>query len=110
MTQARTAYVCADNAGHDGLRAYVRGIQSLTAFWAGWPHEALRYASSAPTSQRRLPAPRRSTYQRWLRGRMRRSVTRMGRGWPSSRRMPAATEAQQEIEAFCQVSSAALPH
>jgi ATP/maltotriose-dependent transcriptional regulator MalT len=44
MTQARTAYVCADNAGHDGLRAFVRGIQSLAAFWAGWPHEALRYA------------------------------------------------------------------
>ncbi|MGH8903705.1 MAG: hypothetical protein ACRDYA_19040, partial [Egibacteraceae bacterium] len=44
LTQARTAYVCADNAGHDGLRAWVRGFQSMTAYWAGWPHEALRYA------------------------------------------------------------------
>ncbi|MGH8888027.1 MAG: hypothetical protein ACRDYX_23310, partial [Egibacteraceae bacterium] len=44
MTQARAAYVCADNAGHDGLRAWVRGFQSMTAYWAGWPHEALRYA------------------------------------------------------------------
>ncbi|MGH3977690.1 MAG: hypothetical protein ACRDRZ_01620 [Pseudonocardiaceae bacterium] len=42
MTQARAAYVCADNAGHDGLRAWVRGLQSLVAYWAGWPHEALR--------------------------------------------------------------------
>jgi hypothetical protein len=44
MTQARTAYVCADNADHHGLRVWVRGLQSLVAYWAGWPHEALRYA------------------------------------------------------------------
>ncbi|MGH8901975.1 MAG: hypothetical protein ACRDYA_09905, partial [Egibacteraceae bacterium] len=44
MTQARTAYVCADNAGHDGLRAWVRAAQSLIAYWHGWPHEAIRYA------------------------------------------------------------------
>jgi hypothetical protein len=44
MTQARTAYVCADNADHDGLRAWVRGMQSLIAYWAGWPQEAARYA------------------------------------------------------------------
>ncbi|MGH8906494.1 MAG: hypothetical protein ACRD0K_08255 [Egibacteraceae bacterium] len=44
MTQARTAYVCADNAGYDGLRAWVRGQQALIAYWAGWPHEAVRYA------------------------------------------------------------------
>ncbi|MGH8902124.1 MAG: hypothetical protein ACRDYA_10685 [Egibacteraceae bacterium] len=44
MAQARTAYVCADNAGHDGLRAWVRGQQSVVAYWGGSPHEALRYA------------------------------------------------------------------
>ncbi|MGH8888029.1 MAG: XRE family transcriptional regulator, partial [Egibacteraceae bacterium] len=32
------------NAGHDGLRAWVRGQQSVIAYWGGWPHEALRYA------------------------------------------------------------------
>jgi hypothetical protein len=42
--QARAAFVCADNAGHEGLRAWVYGIQSLIAYWAGWPHEAVRYA------------------------------------------------------------------
>jgi hypothetical protein len=35
MAQARTAYVRADNAGHDGLRAFVRGFQSMTAYWGG---------------------------------------------------------------------------
>ena len=44
MTQARTAFICAENAEHDGLRTWVRGLQSLVAYWAGWPHEALRYA------------------------------------------------------------------
>lgn len=44
MTQARTAYICADSAGHDGLRTWTRGLQSLIAYWAGWPNDAVRYA------------------------------------------------------------------
>jgi hypothetical protein len=44
MAQARTAVVCAENAGHNGLQAYVRGIQSLISYWAGWPHRAIQYA------------------------------------------------------------------
>lgn len=44
MTQARAAHVCADNAGHPGLQAWTRGLQSLIAYWAGWPNESIRYA------------------------------------------------------------------
>ncbi|RCV56125.1 hypothetical protein DEF23_13155 [Marinitenerispora sediminis] len=44
MRQARTAYICADNADHDGLRLRVRAQQSLMAYWAGWATEAARYA------------------------------------------------------------------
>jgi hypothetical protein len=44
MTQARAAYVCADNAGHIGLRAWSRGLQSLITYWSGRPTEAARYA------------------------------------------------------------------
>jgi tetratricopeptide (TPR) repeat protein len=44
MTQARTMYVCADNADHLGLRVWSRGLQSLIAYWAGRPTEAVRYA------------------------------------------------------------------
>ena len=44
MTQARTAYACAENAGHNGLRAWVRGLQSGVAYWTGRPREAVRYA------------------------------------------------------------------
>jgi hypothetical protein len=46
MTHARTLYVCADNADHQGLRAWARGLQSLIAYWAGRPQEAVRYARS----------------------------------------------------------------
>lgn len=46
MTHARTAFVCADNADHNGLRAYIRGIQSLVAYWAGRPMDAVRFAES----------------------------------------------------------------
>lgn len=46
MTQARAAYLCADNADHDGLRAWLRGLQSLVAYWAGRPGESVRYAQS----------------------------------------------------------------
>lgn len=44
MTHARAAYSCADNTGHDGLRAWVRGLQSLVAYWADRPRESVRYA------------------------------------------------------------------
>ena len=46
MTQARTAFICADNAGHDGLRTWTRGLQSMIAYWAGWPNDAVRYAEA----------------------------------------------------------------
>ncbi|GAA2215649.1 hypothetical protein GCM10009850_111170 [Nonomuraea monospora] len=64
MTQARAAIVCAENAGHDGLRTWVRVLQSMIAYWAGNPHEAARYvdagaeyaARTASTSAVWLPA------------------------------------------------------
>ncbi len=44
LTQARTAFLCADSADHNGLRAWIRGLQSLVSYWAGNPHESVRYA------------------------------------------------------------------
>jgi tetratricopeptide (TPR) repeat protein len=44
MLQARTAILCADQADHNGLRAWLRGLQSLVAYWAGRYAEAVRYA------------------------------------------------------------------
>jgi hypothetical protein len=46
LAQARTAFLCAENADHHGLRAWIRGIQALVAYWADRPLESLRYAGS----------------------------------------------------------------
>ncbi|MZE77299.1 helix-turn-helix domain-containing protein [Streptomyces xinghaiensis] len=39
-THARTAWACAEAAGHNGLRAWVRAAESLIAFWSGDPARA----------------------------------------------------------------------
>jgi len=46
MAQARTAYLCAENADHDGLRGWLRGLQSFVAYWAGRHQESIRYAQN----------------------------------------------------------------
>lgn len=42
--QARTARLCADLAGHNDSRAWVRATQSLIAYWDGRLAEAVEYA------------------------------------------------------------------
>ncbi len=44
LTQSRTAYLCADQADHDGLRAWIRGLQALITYWDGRLNESVRYA------------------------------------------------------------------
>lgn len=46
MAQARTAFLCADNADHNGLRAWIRGLQSLVSYWAGRHRESVKFAQS----------------------------------------------------------------
>lgn len=44
-TQARTAFLCAELAGNTALRAWVRGTQSLVAYWDERPRAAVELAS-----------------------------------------------------------------
>lgn len=44
LSQARTAWLCAEHSGHDGLRAWICGLQSLVSYWADQPRESVRYA------------------------------------------------------------------
>ena len=44
LAQSRTAWLCAEQADHDGLRAWICGLQSLICYWAGRPHDSIRYA------------------------------------------------------------------
>jgi hypothetical protein len=43
-TQARTAFLCAELAGSNALRAWVRGTQSLVAYWDERPRAAVELA------------------------------------------------------------------
>jgi hypothetical protein len=45
-TQARTAWLCADLAGNNALRAWVRGMQGLVSYWSGRPEDAANDAAS----------------------------------------------------------------
>jgi len=46
LAQAHTGFICADRADHDGLRAMIRAFQATYTYWAGQPHESIRYAQS----------------------------------------------------------------
>lgn len=47
LTHARTAFLCAEQADHPGLMAWIRSLQSLITYWAGRPAESARYARHA---------------------------------------------------------------
>ena len=62
-TQARTAFLCAELAGNNALRAWVRGTQSLVAYWDDRPRIAVelaidgwRYVPETGTARVRLAA------------------------------------------------------
>jgi hypothetical protein len=44
LSQSRTAWLCAEQADHDGLRAWISGLQSLICYWARRPHDSISYA------------------------------------------------------------------
>lgn len=70
-TQARTAFLCAELAGNNSLRAWVRGTQSLVAYWDERPRAAVelaadgwRYVPETGTAQVRLAAIEARTHAR----------------------------------------------
>jgi hypothetical protein len=52
MTLARSAYLSADMADHDGLRAWIRGLESLITYWDGRLRESVRYAQQGAEAAR----------------------------------------------------------
>ncbi|MET9822710.1 MULTISPECIES: XRE family transcriptional regulator [Streptomyces] len=45
-THARTARVCAETVGHEGMFAWVRAVESLIAYWTGRYEQAARLAQA----------------------------------------------------------------
>ncbi|MFD0883972.1 helix-turn-helix transcriptional regulator [Streptosporangium algeriense] len=67
-THSRTAWRCAESAGHNGLRAWIRSVQSLIAYWqqnyrqaAELARSGLPYADGGTIAARLLSLEARAT-------------------------------------------------
>ncbi|MFF5130826.1 hypothetical protein ACFY41_28375 [Streptomyces syringium] len=74
MLQARAAAVCADQAEHQAMRAWVRGLQSGISYWADRPDDALRYAREGTAKA----ADVRGSVTVWLAAQEARAAARVG--------------------------------
>lgn len=88
MDYARYAHLMAGYTGHDGLRTWIRALQSYICFWAGQPREAIRYAELGAES---LPSAH-GTAAAWL-------YAGQARAWASLRNPEQADLFIQRAEA-----------
>jgi tetratricopeptide (TPR) repeat protein len=94
MTQARTAYACADNAGHDGLRAWSRGLQALITYRSGRWEDSVHYAQSGAEAAART----RSTAGIWLACSEARALAALNRLEEALAALTRATEARDQAD------------
>ncbi|WP_305784970.1 XRE family transcriptional regulator [Symbioplanes lichenis] len=94
MLQARTAVLCADQADHNGLRAWLRGLQSLVAYCSGRYAEAVRYAEMGSDFAFRS----NGTTSVWLPVSAARAYAALGNGEKTISAIRAAEEAWSHVE------------
>ncbi|MFZ3499298.1 hypothetical protein ACODT5_39840 [Streptomyces sp. 5.8] len=94
MMQARTAFVCADNADHHAMRAWVRSLQSLISYWAGRPSEAADYATLGQSTASNV----RGTTSVWLACLSARAHALLGDGEATRTAIQQAEEARTAVE------------
>jgi hypothetical protein len=94
MTHARTALLCASNAEHPTLAAWVRGLQSLTTYWALRPREALEYAQLGQQLQGAT-----GSVLVWLASLEARAWARLGNGAGSRAAIARAAELREQAGA-----------
>jgi len=92
MTHARTALLCANNAEHTSLAAWVRGLQSLITYWALRPRESLEYAQLG----QQLPGTTGSVTV-WLASLEARAWARLGNGTASRQAIARASELREQL-------------
>lgn len=93
LTQSRTAYLCAEQADHHGLRAWISGLQSLISYWAGRPHETIRYAQRGAEFADRA----HSTVAVWLPANEARAWARLGDASQTNDAIRRAEEAWNSV-------------
>ncbi|MDQ3988926.1 MAG: XRE family transcriptional regulator [Actinomycetota bacterium] len=94
MTQARAGYACADNAGHDGLRAWIRGMQALITYWSGRWEDSIRYAQLGAEAASRS----RSTAGVWLASSEARSLAALNRLEDAHAALARATDGREGVQ------------
>ncbi|MBL7497187.1 helix-turn-helix transcriptional regulator [Frankia sp. CNm7] len=94
MTHARTAFLCADNADHDALRSWIRGLQSLIAYWDHRPNDALRYAQLGATHL----SPRSGTVAVWLPASEARAWAALGNAAETRNAVDRAERARDDLQ------------
>jgi hypothetical protein len=94
MTQARTGYACADNAGHDGLRAWIRGLQANYTYWSGRWVDSVHYAQLGAEAASRS----RGTAGIWLTSSEARALAALNRFDETHAALDRATEARDRAE------------
>lgn len=93
LAQSRTAWLCAEQADHDGLRAWISGLQSLVCYWARRPHDSIRYAQRGATYAQRAG----STTNVWLPASEARAWAALGHGEQARDAIERAEQAWDQV-------------
>jgi tetratricopeptide (TPR) repeat protein len=94
MTHARTAMLCAKNAEHSALIAWVCGLQSLITYWADRPRDALQYAQVGMDL-----SDSHGTARVWLASLEARAWSALGNATESQRAIERAIEMREHLTA-----------
>jgi hypothetical protein len=110
MVHARAAFSAATNAGHDGLKVWAKGLQSLIAYWAGRYGDSVKYAEQGAEFAVRS----QNTSAVWLPSGEARSLAAQGRHEEAQRAVERAAGARDlvrrddldDLGGFCTFSRA----
>ncbi|MGH3707536.1 MAG: hypothetical protein ACRDRQ_05410 [Pseudonocardiaceae bacterium] len=94
LTQTRTGYACADNAGHDGLRAWIRGLQASFTYMAGRLEDSLRYAQLGAE----VAARTRGTSVVWMASGEARALAALNRLEEAHTALARATDLRDQVQ------------
>jgi hypothetical protein len=92
MTHARTALLCARNAEHPALTAWIHGLQSLITYWADRPREALQYAQAGQAIDGIA-----GTVNIWLASLEARAWSALGNGRSSHQAIERAADLREQV-------------
>ncbi|MGH3428243.1 MAG: hypothetical protein ACRDQZ_11875, partial [Mycobacteriales bacterium] len=94
LTQTRTGYACADNAGHDGLRAWIRGLQASFTYQSERLEDSLRYTQLGAE----IAARSRGTSVVWMASAEARALAALGRPEEARVALARAADLRDQVQ------------